>query len=149
VAATRILIGLDGSQSAQQALEWCVHIAPRLDAEVIAVYAFEHPVELVPPSGLPLAAQYDDAWRARQRHELDATWCKTLRDAKIPFRSEIVDGAPAEALVQAAEAEHADLLVVGRRADARFTEAVLGSVPHHLAHHVTTPVVIVPMTHAT
>ena len=55
----------------------------------------------------------------------------------------MLDGPP-EVLLEAAEAEHADLLVVGNRGAGGLAGLHVGSVAHHLAHHTGRPLAIVP-----
>jgi nucleotide-binding universal stress UspA family protein len=56
----------------------------------------------------------------------------------------MVDGPPSAAIIKVAADEQADLVVVGRRGRGGFSELLLGSVSHQLAHHVGRPLVIVP-----
>jgi nucleotide-binding universal stress UspA family protein len=51
-------------------------------------------------------------------------------------------GNASAALLDAAEA--ADLVVVGSRGLGGFKGLVLGSVSHHVAHHSTCPVIVLP-----
>jgi nucleotide-binding universal stress UspA family protein len=61
--------------------------------------------------------------------------------ADIRIEQEVVEGHPANALVQAARGE--ELLVVGSRGRGGFTGLLLGSVSQACAHHTDCPVVIV------
>jgi len=74
---------------------------------------------------------------------LDA-WCAPLRKAQLQHRSVVIDGAPAEALMRVASEREAPWIVVGRRGRGGFLGMLLGSVPHALSLHATSPVVIVP-----
>jgi nucleotide-binding universal stress UspA family protein len=74
---------------------------------------------------------------------MEQDWCQPLADAGIAFRAVIVDGGP-EALIALAASVQADILVVGRRGRGGFAELVLGSFSHHLVHHSTHPVLVVP-----
>lgn len=60
----------------------------------------------------------------------------------IDIERAVVEGAPAPALLEAAEG--AALLVVGSRGRGGFTGLLLGSVSQQCAHHAPCPLVIVP-----
>jgi nucleotide-binding universal stress UspA family protein len=59
------------------------------------------------------------------------------------FELELVDGSPAEALVNVAEARDADEIAVGSRGFGRVRGA-LGSVSHDVLHRADRPVVVIP-----
>ncbi|HEX5614518.1 MAG TPA: universal stress protein [Acidimicrobiia bacterium] len=141
---TKIVVGVDGSDSASRAIEWCARTARALDAEVIAVHAVEEPVYPVPTLAYVAVPPLSDEARAELLQLLEEQWCAPLRAAAVTYRAELVDGPAASALVQVAESEGADLLVTGRRGRGGFAELVLGSTSHHLTHHAGRPLVIVP-----
>jgi nucleotide-binding universal stress UspA family protein len=57
----------------------------------------------------------------------------------------VTDGEPVGALLSVADRQRADLLVVGTRGAGGFAGLHLGSVAHHLAHHTTRPLGIIPL----
>lgn len=59
----------------------------------------------------------------------------------MAVRTQVAEGNPARVLLSAAAG--ADLLVVGSRGHGGFTEALLGSVGQHCAHHARCPVVVI------
>ncbi|HET6954651.1 MAG TPA: universal stress protein [Acidimicrobiales bacterium] len=135
----RILVGVDGSSAALDALRWSADLASRTEAELVAARVFEATQAELPPD-------QDALLHDRQRNELDA-WCSRLGES-VPIRTLLVDGDPPDALLGAAEHEHADLLIVGGRGAGGFLHLHLGSVAHHLTHHTTIPLAIVPRTGA-
>jgi nucleotide-binding universal stress UspA family protein len=143
VRAQRLLLGLDGSRGSDAALDWCREYAPALDAEVVAV----HVVDLIPFIGYPA----EDVSPGRTLVDVHETmeksleeWVAPLRADGIPCRTLVVEGNPAAKLDAAAVEQECDLLVIGRRGHGGFSELVLGSVAHALAHHSHRPVVVVP-----
>ena len=78
--------------------------------------------------------------------ELDAALAEAFPDGVPPeVEKRLVEGDPAESLV--AEAEGADLVVVGSRGRGGLTSALLGSVSGHVVHHAGCPVVVVKAPH--
>lgn len=51
-------------------------------------------------------------------------------------------GEPGDGIIAAAEAENADLIVVGTRGLARAGRWLLGSVSDHVVHHAVCPVMV-------
>jgi nucleotide-binding universal stress UspA family protein len=139
-----IVLGLDGSHNAKQAVAWCATYAPALDAEVVAIFSLEVPGYAgLAPIGMSYATIADEEFLAAIHVELD-DWCAPLRDVGVPYRTEVLQGPPEASLNEVADRENADLIVVGRRGHGGFVEAVIGSVPHALAHSATRPLVIIP-----
>jgi len=66
---------------------------------------------------------------ARARTEmLEKQWCRALAQAGVRYPAETIEGEP-KALIEVAESEDADAIVVGRRGRGGFAELVLGSQP--------------------
>lgn len=125
----RVVVGVDNSEGSAAAVRWCAHVAPMLDAEVVAVHA------LATGEGFPSDAEFD-------------AWCKPLRLQDLPVRRVIQDADAARLLRQVAHDEDADLVVVGATHRGELSAFVLGSVVEGLAYHARRPVVIVPIPDA-
>jgi nucleotide-binding universal stress UspA family protein len=140
-----IIVGIDGSDNAQRALEWALKEAAvrRAPLTVLTV----HP-EAIGAWGLrPISYPADQtaqeqAQRAAQEavekvtSQLDAD----SRPASVTVRA--VSGIPAEELINATG--DADLLVVGSRGLGGFARLLMGSVSTQVAHHALCPVAIIP-----
>ncbi len=134
----RIVVGVDGSPSSAEALEWAVAEARLTGATVEAVYAWD-PAPIA-ASGLPeeeMQALHAAAKRraAKIVRKLDG------RGSDVRIVPRTAFGTTAQVLVDASE--KADLLVVGSRGFGGLRGMVLGSVSHHCAAHAHCPVVIV------
>jgi len=141
VKTCRLILGLDGSDGSQAALEWCREHAALLDAEVIAVGV----IDLAPLIGLPWAgAPPLEDFRREMSAALEIS-VATLRATGVTCRTIVKEGNPAAMLEEVAD-ESGDLIVVGRRGRGGFAEMLLGSVPHALAHHARGPLLVVPLT---
>ena len=144
----KIIVGVDGSSSSTRAVEWCAAHGAAMEAEVVAVHAIEIPVyarcDRCGGSGgvpLPVVSESD---RDELRDVIRRESCAPLSKANVPFSVELIDGAPAAAIMAAAEHADADLVVTGRRGRGGFAELLLGSTSHQLSHHLDRPLVIVP-----
>jgi nucleotide-binding universal stress UspA family protein len=144
----KIIVGVDGSDSSARAVEWCAANAKAMGAEVIAAFAVDLPIYAASGFGfapIPVPSpEVTEAERERLREQIEGEWCARLAKSGVPLHGVVIDGAPAFALMELAEKENADMVVVGRRGHGGFAELLLGSTAHHLSHHLDRPLVIVP-----
>ena len=134
----RILAATDGSSDGQAALRWAVDLARAASAEVIVATAWQPGQSEVSP------ADYDDL-REQALRRLDDEGCGEVRDAGVPYRCFVLGGDPRDVILAGADDLGADLVVVGTRGMGRRHHALhLGSVAHHLAHHATRPLAMIP-----
>jgi nucleotide-binding universal stress UspA family protein len=138
--AEKIVVGLDGSPGSARALSWVVAHAHGQDTHVVAVDAVRPLGEFL----LDLPGAGVDNWREKLRLELEQDWCKPLADAGISYRAVTIDESPVAALTKIADAEKADMIVVGSEGHGSLAGRVLGSVSYGIAHTAHHPVVIVP-----
>jgi nucleotide-binding universal stress UspA family protein len=75
---------------------------------------------------------------------LDDALRRCQERGRSPVRGELVQRPPSKAIL--AEADHADLVVVGSRGRGGFRSLLLGSVAHTVVEHATCPVVVVRRT---
>jgi nucleotide-binding universal stress UspA family protein len=131
----RILVGVDGSDAAAAALGWAGRLAVAVGAELVVTNVFGPVQAEVSPE------KYEDLKdQAGRRLE---EWSGPLSGSGVPHRPLLVIGPP-DALLDAAEREDADLVVVGPRGHGGFARLHVGSLAHHMAHHTTRPLAIVP-----
>jgi nucleotide-binding universal stress UspA family protein len=135
----RVLVGVDGSDDGQRALEWAMLLARQCQAELVAIHAIGLLAHLGPGPAVPSHAHLDEL-----RRVFESEWCAPLRNSTIAHRLLLVDGAPVPVLLTVAQEEAIDVIVVGSRGVGGFPELLLGSTSHQLAEHATCPVLIVP-----
>jgi nucleotide-binding universal stress UspA family protein len=136
---TKIVVGVDGSESSQEALRWAaseakVHGLP-LEALMAWGYLDQHHV---PPDPHHFEPDYDeeDARGALAQYVADGLG----PDAGAVQLRPTCD-LPARALLAAGE--DAALLVVGARGRGGFTGLLLGSVSQKVLHHAGVPVAVI------
>ena len=131
----RIVVGVDGSDNAVDALAWAVDLAQCVGAEVVAVHA----VGL-----LEASATHDEASRNARLRRFETQWCAPLSTSDVARRLLLVDGDPVSALLRTASEVDGDLLVVGSRGVGDRSELLLGSTSTQVSQRSTLPVVVVP-----
>ncbi len=136
----RIVVGVDGSPSSIKALEWAFGQAVLTGGTIDAVCAWHY------PSSFGVTAPDATDYRALAEETLTkAITAARNADpdgyAAVPIHPIVVKAPPARALLD--QAQHASLLVVGFRGHGGLTEALLGSVTQHLAHHAPCALVII------
>ena len=144
--ASRIVVGVDGSQAANAALRWAVRHAELTGDAVEAVIAWQFPIVGASYGWAGVAVTEGTDLRALAEKTLAEAVDKTAGpDTAVVIERRVVEGYPASVLVE--ESAGADLLVVGSRGHGTFAGALLGSVSQHCSHHARCPVVIVRGSH--
>jgi nucleotide-binding universal stress UspA family protein len=136
----RIVVGIDGSETAGHALRWSLAEGRAHQASVEVVHAWSVPYSV----GAPFVAVFDPApMEAAARRTLDAAVDSAdTSHLPAPVTRTLSYGGASAALLDSAR--DADLVVVGSRGFGGFKGLVLGSVSHQVAHHATCPVIVLP-----
>src|SRR5439155_14787801 len=132
----RIVVGVDGSEHADAALQWAIAMAKGMGSQVVAVFAITPPIYFDTGLGAPnVQVQYDEQWRTGIERDFEDEWCRPLREAGVAYKTVIGDGRAASVIVNAADDANADVVVAGRRGRGGVAELLLGSVSHELVLH--------------
>lgn len=136
-----IIVGIDGSAAAAQALAWAVDEARLRSTPLKIVSAWETPYldwgEAFP---LPQEPEREALEHARSIAEQAASQV-AAQFSELDVSSEAVEGSPAGRLIELSES--AELLVVGSRGRGGFAGLILGSVSQQCVAHAHCPVVVV------
>jgi nucleotide-binding universal stress UspA family protein len=144
VSYETVLVGSDGSASADLAVKEAAEIAARHEARLVIVTAYaarddEQAQANVVPDDMRWAVtdmnQAEDRVRDGRRVATEVGVERTVTRA--------VAGSAAEVLLEAAEGYAADLIVVGSRGLTSGAHPILGSVAASVAHHAPCDVMIV------
>jgi nucleotide-binding universal stress UspA family protein len=139
-----IIVGVDRSAGAEEALRFAFEEAQLRGATLRAVHAWQFGYIGAPSleGAVPVLGAELDAHRSAAGAVLDAMVREAIPEAgDIRIERRVVEGAAAAVLVE--ESRGADLLVVGSRGHGGFAQLLLGSVSQQCAHHAECPVVIV------
>ena len=140
-----IVVGVDGSQGAKEALRFALQEARRRQATLRAVHAWRF--GYIGVTGIEGFSPLYGADLGELRHNAEVFLNATLDDVVsdgngVVLEGVVVEGAAARVLVD--QSRGADLLVVGSRGHGGFAGLLLGSVSQQCAQHAACPVVIVP-----
>ena len=137
-----IVVGVDGSESAQEALDFAAREARLRGAGLRVVMTWSMPTMAYDGMGGFSPDIDPTVFEESARAALDATLATLDEQADgIEIEQVLCRGQPAQVLVE--QARTADLLVVGSRGRGGFAGLLLGSVSHQCAQHAPCPVVIV------
>ena len=143
-----IVVGTDGSDTANQAVRQAVDLASSVGAKLELVCAYE-------PIGEQRLKQErrdtpeDLQWLINPREEVDSTLegaAAVARAAGVAVEVYPRQGDPADAILDVAEEQDADLIVVGNKGMTGAKRFLLGSVPNKVSHHAPCSVLIIRTT---
>jgi len=138
---SRILLPLDGSPLAEQALPHAAALAETFQAELILL-------KVLPPVPGKLHL-YREALRIAEelRREMAGMYLDrvalSIQERDKPTQVEIIDGYPHAEIVQFAEKENVDLIVICTRGQSGLSRWLMGSVADRVARGVSVPVLLV------
>ena len=147
-----VVVGIDGSPGAHEALAWAVAEARLRKAPLRVVHAWMFGYVGGSVSGVPFWGGSFDSYTSQGldvselHHAAEELVDRAIADlgeegSGLEIEGRVVQGAPAQALLD--ETTPTDLLVVGSRGHGGFADLLLGSVSTQCVHHATCPVVVV------
>jgi nucleotide-binding universal stress UspA family protein len=137
-----ILVPVDFSEHSEQAFAWAVGIAQQWHARVLVLH-------VVPPPGYPLflmGAHFNIGLIEKElRAEAETKVSEFLAETDtgtIPITGQGIVGLPFFEICQAAEREHADLIVMGSHGRTGLDHVLVGSVAERVVRHAVCPVLV-------
>jgi nucleotide-binding universal stress UspA family protein len=136
-----IVVGTDGSPSADAAVRRAVEIAKNSGAPVHLVTAYPD----VPTyrETIATSAKAEPIDLRQVAESVLAREARPLHDEGVEVMIHAREGDPAEVLIDVAQEEDADLIVVGARGLSGLKRFLLGSVSSKLSHHAPMSVMVV------
>ncbi|MFY9410271.1 MAG: universal stress protein [Methanosarcina flavescens] len=137
---TKVMITTDGSRNARKAIDAGIQLAKLAGAKLYAVYVI-------------VSAGYtprDFGWEASLRESLELEAKKAInfvedagRAAGIEVEPVILEGHPADKILEFSEQESVDLIVMGTLGRTGLDRFLLGSVAEKVIRHSKIPVMVV------
>jgi nucleotide-binding universal stress UspA family protein len=138
-----VVVGLDASPAAAEALRWAARYARAVGADLHAVHAFvwsEREAVLLPTDPTMLHSSGRPLRAVQPPEDIGQLFASVQPEPDWTLRCFLGDPGP---LLQS-QAKDADLLVVGTGEHVGLGRLLVGSVSHYCLSHATCPVVAVP-----
>jgi len=146
---TSIVVGTDGSETAHEAVRQAIELARLAQGALEIVSAYE-PVSAQRLREESTKAPRDLQWSINPREDVDATLARAAeeaREAGVPtVRTFARQGDPADSILDVAEEQGSDLIIVGNKGMTGAKRFLLGSVPNKVSHHAPCSVLIIRTT---
>ncbi|MCZ2127684.1 MAG: universal stress protein [Anaerolineales bacterium] len=136
----RILLAVDGSEHALHATRKAAEMARLVQAQDFCVVVAYDPIPLYlgePNMQLVVANRRDEA------EEILNAASKEVGEIPCTIRTEVLEGDPASAIIEAAKKHGSDIIVMGSRGLGRLAGLLLGSTSQKVVAHAPCPVLIV------
>lgn len=144
-----IVVGTDGSERAERAVDRAGEIASAFGVNVHVVSAYSRGssgvrVGAAVPGVAVVEREADEEKRTRAQHDVDRAQQRLAR-VGVASETHVWPNDPAEALVGIADEQGAQMIIVGNRG-MTGARRVLGSVPNRVSHTAHCDVLIVTTT---
>ncbi len=136
----RILLAVDGSAHALRAARVAGDLARAMNSKIVRiVVAYEGiPAYLGEPNlQFAIESRLKDAQEILQKAE------ETVGKTPAEIHTELIEGSPAEAIIEVARTRDSHVIVIGSRGMGTLTGLVLGSTSQKVVSHAPCPVLIV------
>jgi nucleotide-binding universal stress UspA family protein/mono/diheme cytochrome c family protein len=138
----RILVPLDFSANSTRALDYAHGLALKFDAAIHLIHVCEVPSMSIGAMDAYAIAYTDWSQRLGEEAERQLTEIKnTLRG--VEATTEVLFGSPAAAIVDAADANCADLIVMGTHGHGALMHVMMGNVAERVVRTAVCPVLTV------
>lgn len=138
----RLVVPLDGSELARQALPVAIRFARHLEVPIHLVTAVPHRADITPDDDT-LSLDFYDAYVTAVVESLRAE-ARNLRTPTAPATSEVIIGPPAEAILEGVTDD--DVIVMASHGHGGMRRWWIGSVAERLTHIGKVPIMLVPVS---
>lgn len=135
----RILLAADGSKNSVRAAEEAATIASFIPGAIVEIL---YVVDTSKIKNEVLHSQSPEELHAKREQKL-IPHKEALSAKNVKYKTTIITGEPGPKIVEYANNENVDLVVIGSRGLNLFQEFVLGSVSHKVVKRVQCPVTVV------
>jgi nucleotide-binding universal stress UspA family protein len=144
LAVSKVLVGIDGSDHSFRAAQYALEISKKYLAKLIAVTVTYMPAEsrVSQQEAIEVGAGLSEMDKAKTWFE---SFTQSARQNKIDLKTELVNSQrPVDyVILEYAEKEGIDLIVIGTRGRSGLSKIVLGSVASRIVTYSHFPVLVV------
>jgi nucleotide-binding universal stress UspA family protein len=147
-AYTTIIVGTDGSATSFAAVDKAAELARDSGATLVIACAYE-PINMreVAAATHALGAElFQIVGSAPAEANVGLANDRAVAAGATSIKTDVVQGRPADVLIEAAKKHEANLLVIGNRGLNTLAGRIIGSVPLDVARHAAIDVLIVHTT---
>jgi len=144
--ARSIVVGTDGSEPADEAVRQATDMASREGAQLHLVTAYPDPQILRERTTGTGGGSYTIVDLREVAETLVQRAARDARSNGVEVETHVREGQPAEVIIDVANQEQADLIVVGSRGLTGIKRYLLGSVSSKVSEHAPCSVMIVRAT---
>ncbi|MBI1828044.1 MAG: universal stress protein [Thaumarchaeota archaeon] len=135
---SRILVAVDGSQSAEKAFEKSIYLAQKCNSKLDVVHVVQ--CELGGDSATTF--ELIDELKIKAEKMLDEYKIQATK-SNVPIEIMVTQGDPAQVIIEIAKTKRYDLIIMGTRGRSAFQELLIGSVSQKVMHHASCPVMVI------
>jgi nucleotide-binding universal stress UspA family protein len=140
IIISKLLVAIDGSDPSMDAADYAISISKQYNAELYALHVIRADVDLFGPHE---TSEYMTRMRNEGEKYLDRVRFKA-NENNIKIKTEIISFINiAGAIVDYAEENNIDLIVIGTRGRSGFKKLLLGSVASHVVTYAHCPVLVI------
>jgi Universal stress protein UspA and related nucleotide-binding proteins len=138
----RIMIATDGSENAEKAVSYGISFAKTIDAEVYALYVISTQQAVTTRTVKGWSKDFEEYLENKGKTAI-ADVEKLGQEAGVKIKPVLLKGIPAEKILEFAEENNIDLIVVGTHGLTGIKRFLIGSVAENVVRHSKIPVMVV------
>ena len=135
-----ILLAIDGSDHALHAAHVASSLANAMKSQTLRIVVAYDPIPV--HLGDPYMQEAINA-RLKETEEIMQEAIQALGTVSAEIRTELIEGNPAEVIIEVAQAHNSNLIVMGSRGLGKLAGLLLGSTGQKVVSHAPCPVLIV------
>ena len=151
---SRVLVAIDGSISSMRTIDYAISIAMKNNSQLVILYVIDVYKYPYLPSSIILAPTFGSEKYLEERNEAEGQMNKIKEKYKQKtknnidskeLKTEIVEGAKSAAttIMEYAESENIDLIIIGSKGRTSFKKLLLGSVSSDIIKNAHCAVLVI------